>query len=127
MFILLLLIDLILAVTISYLVIKIFDKSISGIIKKVVPEDISTGWILFLKLAIYLVGVSGGVNMFKLEEFLNIRSNQPLSYSYFFLELYRIVFETLKSIAWLLLAFFIVALIAYFVAKTLDIKKDNHK
>ncbi|MFA5880136.1 MAG: hypothetical protein WC860_08205 [Candidatus Margulisiibacteriota bacterium] len=122
MFLVLLILNFIIAAGISYLIIKIFDKSITGIIKRIIPEDISTGWILYLKLAIYLVGISGGVNIFKLEENLN-RDQLYFTFSTFILELYKTIFDTLRSISWLLLIFFFVSLIAYIFTKSIENKK----
>lgn len=118
-----LLLNLLIALSISFLIIKIFDKSITGIIKRIIPEDINSGWILYIKLAIYLVGVSGGVNIFRLEETISGRSQTLFSFSNFILELYKTIFDTLKSITWLLLLFFIISLIAYIMIKAAESKK----
>jgi len=118
-----LLLNLLIALSISFLLIKIFDKSITGIIKRIIPEDINSGWILYIKLAIFLVGVSGGVNIFRLDEAINVRPQLFFSFSNFILELYKTAFDTLKAITWLLLIFFIISLIAYIMIRAAESKK----
>jgi len=124
MFILLLLINFVITLGICFLIITAFDKSISGIIKRIVPEEISTGWITYLKLTIYLVGISGGINIFKLESYLKNKSEYS-SFESWVLEIYRTIMDTLGSIAWLLLVFFIIALIAYLVTRIFELKKQK--
>ncbi len=121
MFTILLIINFLIAILICWGITKIFDPSISGIIKRIIPEDINAGWILFMKLAIFLIGLTGGVNIFRLETIL--RGDSYLAINNIIMEIYRTIFDTLISITWLLLVFFISALIAYLFVKNTETKK----
>ena len=69
-----------------------------------------------------VVGVSGGVRPLELEKYLT--PNRPgatapeLSLERWTLELYRSLIDSLQSIAWMLLLFFIGAMIAYVLVNT---------
>jgi hypothetical protein len=68
--------------------------------------------------AIYVVGVSSGVQIWKLERYLNPNTVNPETTEYiqlnlarWVLEMYRALIGTLTGLAWLLLVFFIICLV----------------
>ena len=71
--------------------------------------------------AIYVVGIGGGVRVYTLERFIIPRGDatEPLALTRdrWVLEIYRTVIDSLSAIAWMLLVFFIFALIAYVIVK----------
>ena len=68
MFITLLLVTLLIALATSLLVIRLFDRLIRKILDRVVSAELSEAWNRYLSFAVVVVGVSGGVRIWSLEE-----------------------------------------------------------
>lgn len=119
MFITLLLVTFVIALAVSALVARFFQEPIERILDRIVEKDLSYAWTKYLKFAIYVVGISGGVRVFELEKYITsrIREEPPpeLNTDRWVLEVYRTIIESLQSIAWLLFAFFVFGLIAYVI------------
>ena len=129
MFFALLIVTLLVSLLVCYLVARAFDKPITTILERIVGPEIAGAWAKYMKFAIYVVGVSGGVRIYDLERYLP----QPESYTpdakpipmpsltltpeRWLLEIYRTVIETLQALAWMLLLFFLFALIAYVIVR----------
>jgi ABC-type transport system involved in multi-copper enzyme maturation permease subunit len=124
MFVVLLLVTFAIAVFVAFLVVRLFHNSISTILRRIVAEDIANAWLRYLQFAIYVVGVSGGVRVWELEKFITPRSEESeivvLNAERWTLEVYRTVIGTLQSVAWMLLVFFVFALIAYVIVRARD-------
>lgn len=120
-FILLLVVTLAIAILVSLLVVILFKKSVNRIFERIIGEEIYLAWSKFLVFAIFVVGVSSGVRIRKLEEFIKPESENftrpVLNAQYWGLEIYRTIIDTLGGIAWALLIFFIAALVAYAITK----------
>ena len=120
MFVTLLLVTLGVAVACSFTVVKVFDRSINTILSRIVADEVASAWARYLKFAIY-VGVSGGVRIWELEKYITPQDVEAdaivLTGSRWTLEIYRTIIETLQSVAWMLLIFFLFALIAYVIAR----------
>jgi hypothetical protein len=75
-----------------------------------------------------VVGVSGGVRIWSLEQYILPRGrDEPaliLTSDRWTFEVFRTVIGTLQSLAWLLLVFFGFALIAYVVVRGLEVRRD---
>jgi len=114
------------AAVVSFLVAKSFDKPVSRILHRLVSDDLSPAWEKYLRFAIYVVGISGGVRIWDLEKYISPRADdvQPLVLTgeRWVLELYRTLLETLQSIAWMLLVFFAFALVAYVVVRSVELR-----
>lgn len=108
-------------------VVRLFDKPIRGILDRIIADDISQAWLKYVKFAIYVVGISGGVRIWTLERYLN--PNGPdmpkleLTWERWTLDLYGAIIQTLQAIAWMLLVFFAVALIAYVLVRMAELKR----
>ena len=115
------------AVFVSFIVVRIFRQPISTILDKVVTEEISTPWLKYLTFALYVVGVSGGVRVWDLEKYITPRTEETeiivLNAERWVLEVYRTGIGTLQSIAWMLLVFFVFALIAYVIVRGMEAKR----
>lgn len=119
----LLVVTLLISATTSGLVVFFFRRPIDAIFARIIGEDISTAWRKFLVFALFVVGIANGVKVWKLEQF--IRPVGPegsvdrpvLTIEYWGLEIYRTIIDTLGGIAWALLLFFVVALIAFAIVK----------
>ena len=131
MFILLLLVTLITASTVTFVAVRIFSGPITRILDRIIADEISIAWVKYLKFAIYVVGISGGVRIHSLERYITALQEQEnpivLTAERWILELYRTIIESLQSIAWLLLVFYIFALIAYVIVKIFEKRKGREE
>ena len=130
MFIVLLVITFILALAVSALVTKIFTKSIDAILIRIISDEISSAWLKYIKFAIYVVGVSSGVRINEVEKYITapqIKDSRivELTGERWILEIYRTIIETLQGIAWMLLVFFVFALIAYVIVSIFESKSKS--
>lgn len=129
MFFALLIVTFLVALLVSFGVAKMFSDSIRRILERLVAPDLSGAWHRYLIFALYVVGISGGVRVFSLEQYVNPRDpKEPalvLNANRWTLEVYRTVIGTLQSAAWMLLVVFIFLLIAYVVARGLERRKAS--
>ena len=123
----LLLVNLAEAFIICMIVALLFKKPVSKIMQRLVPDDIYTAWTKYITFAIYVVGVSGGTRLWDLEKYINPWGKDDkvleLTQDRWILEIYHTVIATLQSIAWMLLVFFLFALIAYVIVRGFEMKK----
>jgi len=127
MFIMLLGVTFAIAIFVSFIVVRLFHKPLVGILQRIVAEEISAAWLRYLKFAIYVVGVSGGVRVWDLEKYITPRPEETeiivLNAERWVLEVYRTGIGTLQGIAWMLLVFFVFALIAYVIVRGMEAKQ----
>jgi hypothetical protein len=75
-----------------------------------------------------VVGISGGVSLYKLEQYVNAPHKDArvleLTAETWTLEVYRTIIQTLQSIAWMLLVVFAVALIAFVILRAFEIRRN---
>jgi len=94
-----------------------------------VPEAINQAWLKYIKFAIYVVGISGGVRVWDLEKYITSRYDNreivQLTAERWTLEIYRTLIGSLQSIATVLLIFFIFTLIAYVVLKIFSARNEK--
>jgi hypothetical protein len=128
-FLTLLLVTFLLALLVSFLVTRLFQRPIRQILARLVPEDLTGAWHRYLSFAIYVVGISGGVRIWSLEHYILPRGrDEPallLTGDRWMFELFRTVIGTLQSLAWLLLVFFVFALVAYVVVRGLEMRHER--
>jgi len=130
MFFALLIVTLLIAVTVCFIVSRSFNKPIYNILDRIVGDEMAGAWARYLKFAIYVVGISGGVRIYELERYLPTAASSKnpdfvreppyqlmLTPERWVLEVYRTVIETLQSLAWMLLVFFLFALVAYIIVR----------
>ena len=129
MFYLLLIVTFLVALLVCYIVSRLFNDSIYKILKLIVPEAINEAWLKYIKFAIYVVGISGGVRVWDLEKYITSRYNNreivQLTSERWTLEIYRTLIGSLQSIATVLLVFFIFTLIAYVVLRIFSARKEE--
>ncbi|QBC42495.1 hypothetical protein [Iodobacter fluviatilis] len=131
MFFTLLLVTFVLSFSVSAIVVRIFSIPIDQILKRIIADEISTAWLKYLKFAIFVVGVSAGVRIYELEKYITpARWDKDskvieLTQERWVLEIYRTIIESLQGIAWLLLVFFIFALIAFVIVRFAEIRKQK--
>ena len=116
------------AVLVSFITTRLFHQPIAAILRCIVGEELSDAWRRYVTFAIYVVGISGGVRVWELEKYINPRGKDVppivLNVDRWTLEVYRTVIETLQSIAWMLLVFFVAALIAYVVVRGFELRRQ---
>lgn len=133
MFVLLLVTTLGVALLTSGVVVFFFKKSIRQILDRIIGEEIAEGWQRFLLFAIYVVGVSAGVQIWKLEQYVHPQPVGPdgrsvtltLDSPSIALEIYRTIIQVLQGVAWALLVFFVVALIAFAITRRAEIRRGE--
>jgi hypothetical protein len=129
MFIILLVVNFVVAFVVCLVIVKIFRTPIAKILQRLVAEDIYTAWSKYITFAIYVVGISGGVRIWDLEKYITPAAEGgvivELTRDRWVLEIYRTIIGTLQSNAWMLLLFFIFALIAYVIVKGLEMRKPT--
>lgn len=129
MFLTLLLVTFAIAAIVSFLVARLFAAPVDSILARIIADDISRAWSRYLKFAIYVVGISKGVRVWELERYISPGRYQEkpqileLTSDRWVLEVYRTVIETLQGIAWMLLVFFVFALIAYVIVRVFELRR----
>ena len=132
MFIMLLLVTFFLAFAVSFLVAKLFANPLESILNRIIDDPISIAWVRYMKFAILVVGVSAGVRIHELEKYSTPPQYNdklkivPLNMERWILEVYRTIIESLQGIAWMLLVFFVAALIAYVVVRLGELKRHKN-
>lgn len=119
------------ALFVCWVVARLFTRSIGSILSRLVADELSSAWHRYVIFAIYVVGISKGVRLYDLEQYVLPRmKGEPipiLTPERWTLEVYRTIIETLQGVAWMLLLFFLVALIAYVIVRGLDRRRDRDR
>jgi hypothetical protein len=130
MFFTLLFVTFTLSIAVSFVVVKTFDKAIASIFSRIIQDEISSVWQKYIKFAAYVVGISGGVRIYKLERYISAPHKDTkvlvLNSERWTLEVYRTIIETLQSLAWMYLVVFIFALIAYVIVRGFELKNQKN-
>lgn len=118
MFLSLLLATFIFAFAVSTVVVVIFFGPVDKILARIIGGGISRAWLKYIVFAVYVTGVSAGVRIWELEKYITKQGDEgaeivTLNAERWVFELYRTVISTLSGIAWMLLVFFVFALLAY--------------
>ncbi len=127
MFLILLTITSLIALAVCLLVVRLFNQPLARVLRSIVADDISDAWLKYLKFAIFVVGISSGVRLPEMEKYMTPQRGErdvrvtDLSIDRWVLEIYRTIIETLQGIAWMLLAFFVAALIAYVLVRLFEV------
>ncbi|WP_301362198.1 hypothetical protein [Stutzerimonas nitrititolerans] len=129
MFIWLLVVTLAVSALVCFIATRFFDKPIGSILTRLVSEELSFAWHRYITFAIYVVGISGGGRIWALERYITPNTEEAsvvqLNAARWTLEVYRTIVETLQGIAWMLLVFFIFALIAYVIVRGFELRSSK--
>jgi len=129
MFIALLVVTFLIAAATSFLVARAFQRPVAVILTRIVADELSLAWQRYVVFAIYLVGINGGVRVWELERYVappgKGAESLVLNTDRWALEVYRTLIGTLEGIAWALLLFFGVALVAYLVVRGLELRSGR--
>lgn len=130
MFITLLAVTFVISLGVSLIVIATFRKPIDSILRRIISDEISQAWAKYLRFAIIVIGVSTGVRIWELEKYITPRMARDLTVieltrDRWVLEVYRTIIESLQGIAWLLLVFFIFAMIAFVIVRISELRRQR--
>jgi len=126
MFISLLSVTFALALVVSLIIARTFRSRLQAILDRIIDDEISSAWTRYLTFAIYVVGVSSGVRVWEFEKY--ITPSEPggsvamLTPEVWTLEIYRAIIGTMQGVAWMLLIFFIFALLAYVIVRGREVR-----
>jgi hypothetical protein len=125
MFITLLIATFVISFVVSSIVVLFFTRPINKILDRIISDQISRAWSRYLKFAIYITGISSGVRIWDLEKYITKPEYQGseivrLTTEHWVLGVYRTVIGTLQGIAWMLLVFFVFALVAYVIVRVFE-------
>ena len=122
-----------LALLVSFIVMRLFSNSINAILARIIHDPIHEAWAKYTKFAGMVVGTSSGIRIYDMEKYIT-----PLTYAEndkrivieltqerWVLEIYRTIIETLQGLAWMMLVFFMVALLAYVIVRWAEIKHQK--
>jgi hypothetical protein len=130
MFITLLIVTFIIALAMSTLVALLFRKPIFKILSRLVTDELAPMWQRYILFATYVVGISGGVPLWDIEKYVTPDKDGKLlqlTSDRWIIEVYKSIIGSLQSIAWMLLIFFLFALIAYVVVRGFEGKRQATK
>ena len=131
MFMTLLIVTFVIALVVSLAIAKLFANPVDSIINRIVADEISSAWTRYLRFAIMVVGVSSGVRIHQLERYItpimDPEQNEILALNSdrWVLEIYRTIIGSLSGIAWMLLVFFIFALISFVIVRMSEIRRGE--
>jgi hypothetical protein len=123
MFITLLLVTFVIATVVALIVAAWFANPIRRILGQIVDEEISFAWTMYVRFAVLVVGISSGVRIFQLERYITPSYGPEtseilqLTRDRWVLEIYRTIIGTMQGIAWVLLIFFVVGLLALVIVR----------
>ena len=127
MFITLLGVTFLIALAVAGTVAGLFHRTLKAILERILSDQISQAWLRYLQFAIFVVGISSGVRIWDLEKYTT--PQQPneqvivLTTERWVLEVYRTIIGTLQGVAWMLLVFFVFAMLAYVVVRIFESRR----
>jgi hypothetical protein len=131
MFLALLGVTFVIAFAVSLVVVTIFNRPLDSILKRIIADEISSAWLKYLKFAIFVVGVSSGVRISEIEKYITPQRWDKesriieLTSDRWILEVYRTIIDALQGIAWMLLVFFVFALVAYVIVRIFELRRPK--
>ena len=127
MFLTLLAVTFVISLVVCGIVDLLFRKPIDSILQRIVADKISAAWSRYIRFALYVVGISGGVRIYALEQYINPQGKDvpaiQLNMDRWVLEVYRTIIEAMQAIAGMLLVFFICALVAYVIVRIFEMRR----
>ena len=130
MFLTLLLVTFTVASLVALIVACVFAKPADHILKCIIADDISSAWRRYLMFTLFVVGISSGVRIWDLEKYITkplVKDAEivQLTSDRWILEVYRTVIETLQGVAWVLLVFFVCALLAFVIVRIVELRRGD--
>jgi len=127
MFLQLLLVNFVLAAAVAALVVLVFRKPVRAVLHRIIGEEIQAAWTRYVMFAVAVVGVSGGVRLWELGRYITPDEKTgkllELTHDRWVLEVYSTIIGALQADTWMLLIFFLFALVAFVVVKGFELKR----
>ncbi len=126
MFIRLLIVTFVVALAMSTFVALLFSRPIDRILNRLVSAELAATWRRYILFATFVVGISGGARLWEMEKYITPNSEGhilKLTSDRWVIEVYKTVIGSLQSIAWMLLVFFLFALIAYVTVRGFEMRR----
>lgn len=129
MFFSLLLVTLGISLVLALAIGRAFRGSVGRILDRLVGGELAPAWTRYVLFAVVIVGVSSGVRIYQMERYITPFGPEEtplvLSSERWVLEVYGTVIGTLQGIAWTLLIFYLVSLIAYVLVRGFELRRDK--
>lgn len=130
MFVTLLIVTFVIAFAVSTVIVVFFKRPLDRILARIIADEISRVWSKYLMFAIYVTGISSGVRIWDLEKYITEPRYEgskivELTGERWVLEVYRTIISTLQGVAWMLLVFFVFALVAYVIVRAFELKRQK--
>ena len=131
MFLTLLAVTFVISLVVSGVLVVVFKRPIGSILQRIMADEISVAWKRYLDFAILVIGISSGVRIWELEKYISPMGTGKdaqilaLTTDRWVLEVYRTVIGAMQGVAWLLLVFFIFALIAFVVVRAMELGRTR--
>lgn len=117
------------ALAVATLAALLFTRPIRRIMERIVPDRISAAWVRYLVFAVYVVGVAGGVNVRQINRYLSPEEAGgqvlQLTPERWVVEIYSTAIGSLAAVTWMLLVFFVFALVAYVLVRAFEIRRGG--
>ncbi|MDK2946367.1 MAG: hypothetical protein PWQ85_1146 [Geotoga sp.] len=124
------------SILVSYIVAKVFNIPIKKILDRIINDPISDAWRKYIIFAIYITGISSGVRIWEVERYFGlseyvdqsgrvVSKAVPLTGERWTLEILRTIIEALQGVSIMLLVFFIFALIAFVITKSIESRHES--
>ena len=128
MFLTLLLVTFLISALMSFLVVWLFRRPIRRILERIDADEISGAWVKYITFGLYVVGISSGVRINQFERYITrppVENAEVVSLTLQrgVLEVYRTVMSALQGLSGALLVFFFVALIAFVIARIVELPR----
>lgn len=127
MFLQLLLVNFVLAAAVSVLVALVFRKPVQAILHRIIGEEIQSAWTRYVMFAVVVVGTGGGVRLWELGRYITPDEKTgkvlELTHDRWVLEIYSTIIGAVQADTWMLLIFFLFALVAFVVVKGFEMKR----
>jgi hypothetical protein len=127
MFLTLLVVTFLIAAVVSTGVALLFARPIRRVLVRLVSEDLAPLFRRYIVFAIYVVGIGGGVRLWDVEKYITPDKDGHLlvlNADRWVIEIYKTLMGTLTGVAWMLLIFFLFALVAYVVVRGFELRKS---
>lgn len=117
------------ALAVSILAALLFVRPVRRIMERIIPDSISSAWVRYLVFAMCVVGVAGGVHVRQIERYLTPPEPNGqvlvLTGERWIMEIYSTAIGSLGAITWMLLIFFVFALVAYVVVRAMEARRPQ--
>ena len=135
MYLILLVAEVVASLVISWYVVRALSQSIEKILNRITSDETSRAWLKYVKFAIYVAGVLGGVRVTEsdINEFgLRMAERGYAAFEFrmvmvwgLALEICATIIGALRSVFWFLTYFFIAAAIAFLIVRVIELVKSK--